>query len=879
MNFLEYFSKNKIEVRKLQPILNKVSSLEEKMKKLSDEEIQRLTPDFKLRINNGEKIDSILPEAYAAMREASIRTLGMRHYDVQILGGAALHQGRIAEMVTGEGKTLSATLPVYLNALSGKGVHVVTVNDYLAKRDAEWMGPLYSFMGLSYGSLQQDKPNAERKQIYENDITYGTNSAFGFDYLKDNMVYNNNDKVQRGHYFAIVDEVDSILIDEARTPLIISGPPSGTTGEYESVYRAVVKINQNDVEIEEKSHSVVLNEQGVDKIQNTLNIKNLFDFENAQINQKVSQALKAKFLYQKERDYIVKEGQIIIVDEFTGRLMFGRRYGDGLHQAIEAKERVPIRAETLTVATITIQNYFRLYEKLSGMTGTAKTEEREFIDIYNMDVMSVPTNQNLKRKKFRDEVYKSQHEKYQAAIKKIKESNTLGQPVLVGTVSIENSEKLSKMLKKEQILHNVLNAKHHEKEANIIAQAGRYGAVTIATNMAGRGTDILLGGNPEFLAKDFIEAEGHKADDVNLDKGIKDKHTKKAKQICSEEAAKVIELGGLKVLGTERHEARRIDNQLIGRSGRQGDPGSSEFLLSLEDDIMRRFAVDRVEEMMSRFQWPENEALFHPLLDRMIENVQKRIEGHHYEVRKSLLKYDDVLNEQRKVIYEERENVLNIDSFLKQIDGFISDVIKNSIETHASTSLKRSEWNIDGLKQDLSVIMPLSDTAIETIKRENIKSSEVEKILEESAKEALRKRIEELSESIMEQLSKWAALRAVDKRWMNHLTDMSNLRDGVSMRGYGRVDPLTVYAKEAFDLFNILIQNIQRDVVQAVFMAKVKQKERPMPIQNNEHKETKTKMNAFLGKKDDLKKVGRNDPCPCGSGKKYKKCWPHCIKK
>jgi len=872
MNFLKYFSKNKVELRKLTPILNRVSSLEEKIKKLSDTDLKALTPNFKERLERGESLDAILPEAYAAVREASVRTLGMRHYDVQILGGIVLHQGRIAEMVTGEGKTLSATLPVYLNALTGKGVHVVTVNDYLAKRDAEWMGPLYEFMGMNYGSLQQNDPNPERKKVYLNDIAYGTNSAFGFDYLRDNMVYNSNDKVQRGHVFAIVDEVDSILIDEARTPLIISGPPSGTTGEYETIRRAVSRINDGDVEIEEKSHSVVLNEKGVDKIQKILNLKNLFDFENAQINQKVSQALKAQWLYQKERDYIVKEGQIIIVDEFTGRLMFGRRYGDGLHQAIEAKEKVPIRAETLTVATITIQNYFRLYDKLSGMTGTAKTEEREFIDIYNMDVASIPTNQNLSRKKLRDEVYKSQHEKFKASIQKIRKSYDIGQPVLVGTVSIENSEKLSKMLKKEKIPHNVLNAKHHEKEANIVAQAGRYRAVTIATNMAGRGTDILLGGNPEFLANDFLEAEGYRIDDPTLDQKIREKNLKKATEICQEESEKVISVGGLKVLGTERHEARRIDNQLIGRSGRQGDPGSSEFLLSLEDDIMRRFAVDRVEEMMNRFQWPENEALFHPLLDRMIENVQKRIEGHHYEVRKSLLKYDDVLNEQRKVIYAERENVLSIKKFLNQINGFISEVINNAIDTHASASLKKSEWNIKGLVQDLSTIMPIDKETLEKIPG----TKNLLELIESSAKKALEKRTEEIGSEIMEQLSKWAALRAVDKRWMNHLTDMSNLRDGVSMRGYGRVDPLTVYAKEAFELFNVLVQNIQRDIVQAVFMAKIKQKEAPavsnLSRNQRDSREKNAKMKSFLGEKTQNEKKGRNEPCPCGSGKKYKKC-------
>ncbi|MBC8514819.1 preprotein translocase subunit SecA [bacterium] len=875
MGLLDLFSKTERELRKFRPLVARIGALEEGMRSLSDDKLAALTPAFRERLSQGASLEDLLPEAFAAIREAAWRRVGLRPYDVQLMGGICLHQGRIAEMTTGEGKTLVATLPTYLNALSGKGVHVITVNDYLARRDAEWMGPIHTFMGLTVGSLQHGTPKSDRRATYSNDIVYGTNSEFGFDYLRDHMIQRPDEKVQRDHSYAIVDEVDSILVDEARTPLIISGPPSGDTGSYQHASKAVRLLKDADVEVEEKSHSVSLTEKGTEKIQRAFGVENLYDFENNTLNQRVNQALKARWLYQVEKDYIIHEGGIIIVDEFTGRLMFGRRYGDGLHQAIEAKEGVHIRAETLTVATITIQNYFRLYTKLSGMTGTAKTEEREFIEIYDMDVLPIPTNMPLQRKKERDEVYKTEKSKYSASVQKIRESYDKGQPVLVGTVSIENSELISKLLRKAQIPHQVLNAKHHEKEANIIAQAGRWKAVTIATNMAGRGTDILLGGNPEFLARDILSEQGHDpfADDLNPEAAVLAQT--KAEKICKEEATKVIQVGGLHVLGTERHEARRIDNQLMGRSGRQGDPGSSQFLLSLEDDIMRRFAVDRVEAMMERFDWPDDEALWHPLLDRMIENVQKRIEGHHYEVRKSLLKYDDVLNEQRRIIYLERSRVMEESDYLTQVQSFIEAIVDGSTELHASPSLSSAEWNKAGLVQELSTLIPLPPNALDRLSGEK----EPGELIKGWAFEALASRKESLGDQLMDQLGRWASLRAVDRLWMHHLTDMTNLREGVSLRGYGRVDPLTVYAKEAYELFNALVGKIQQDIVRAVFMAKVEtrppptyRQKTPPPSLPKKPTTPSAQASPYEGVKEKDQKVGRNAPCPCGSGKKFKKC-------
>ncbi|MCH7493336.1 preprotein translocase subunit SecA, partial [bacterium] len=831
---------------------------------------------------NGEDLDSLLPEVFAAIREIARRRLGQYPYEVQIMGAIVLHQGRIAEMTTGEGKTLTATMPMALNALTGKGAHVVTVNDYLAGRDAVWMAPIYEGLGLTVASLSHAMPNLERRLAYAGDILYGTNSEFGFDYLRDNMVFRLEDKVQRGHPYAIVDEVDSILVDEARTPLIISGPPAGETGEYGQVERLVRSLCDDDVDVEEKSHSVTLTEQGVDKVQKAKGIENLYDFEHSAFNQKLSQGLKARWLYEAERDYILKDGEVIIVDEFTGRLMFGRRYGDGLHQAIEAKERVTIRAETLTVATVTIQNYFRLYKKLAGMTGTAKTEEREFIEIYNMDVVQVPTNRPMCRNRLRDLVYKKEADKFAGAVNAIKECFLQGQPVLVGTLSIEKSERLSRLLKRASVPHQVLNAKQHEREASIIAQAGRWQAVTIATNMAGRGTDILLGGNPEYLARDILAGQGvDVTDDIPPEEW--GPALEKAEKACAQEAEKVKAAGGLHVLGTERHEARRIDNQLRGRSGRQGDPGSSQFLLSLEDDIMRRFAVDRVEVMMNRFDWPDDEPLWHKLLDNMIENVQKRVEGHHYEVRKSLLKYDDVLNEQRSTIYRERVEVLKVAEFLPQVKGFIEDLVKAAVEDHASPDLPREEWNLHALFLQLSGVMPLP-ADVEARLQE---SEDTVGTLRSLGVEALERRREELTSEVMDKLARWAALRAVDSRWMHHLTEMGSLRDGVSMRGYGRVDPLTIYAKEAFDLFGVLIGKIQGDIVRAVFMARI-QTEAPKRRGLREAREIASAASArgreSVGSPAPAElsryetggsgtgKVGRNDPCPCGSGKKFKHC-------
>lgn len=881
MGVFSYFAKNEREIRRLRPLVGQVLGHQEAMQALDDSGLAALGPAYRERLQNGASLESLLPEVFAAIREIARRRLGQHPYEVQVMGGIVLHQGRIAEMTTGEGKTLTATMPVALNALTGKGAHVVTVNDYLAGRDAAWMAPVYEGLGLSVASLSHNMPNPERREAYQGDIVYGTNSEFGFDYLRDNMVFRLEDKVQRGHPFAIVDEVDSILVDEARTPLIISGPPAGETAEYEQVERLVRTLRDADVEVEEKSHSVVLTESGVEKVQRASGIANLYDFEHNALNQKVSQGLKARWLYEAERDYIIKEGEVIIVDEFTGRLMFGRRYGDGLHQAIEAKERVAVCAETLTVATVTIQNYFRLYEKLSGMTGTAKTEEREFIEIYDMDVVQVPTNREMRRERLRDLVYKKEEDKYQGSVGFIKESFLKGQPVLVGTLSIEKSERLSKLLKRAGVPHEVLNAKHHEREASIIAQAGRWQAVTIATNMAGRGTDILLGGNPEYLARDMLAGQGVDTSG-EIPPEVWEPALAKAEAVCAEEAERVKEAGGLHVLGTERHEARRIDNQLRGRSGRQGDPGSSQFLLSLQDDIMRRFAVDRVESMMERFDWPDDEPLWHPLLDRMIENVQKRVEGHHYEVRKSLLKYDDVLNEQRATIYREREEVLKVDAFLPQVEGFIEDLVNGAVEIHASPALPREEWNLHALHLELSGNMPLP-ADVEALTKE---SPDVAATLRDLGKSALDRRREELTPEVMDRLGRWAALRAVDTRWMHHLTEMSGLRDGVSMRGYGRVDPLTIYAKEAFDLFNVLVGKIQGDIVRAVFMAKI-QAEPPKRRGLREAKAAATAaagapagsaspapaaLGRYAAGDGPAEKVGRNDPCPCGSGKKFKHC-------
>lgn len=892
------FDQNEREIRKLRSRVERINQLEDRFKNIPDERIPAALEEYRTRVQNGTPLDQVVNEVFALVREVSRRKLGMRHFDVQLIGGIVLHEGRIAEMATGEGKTLVATCPLVLNALEGKGVHLVTVNDYLARRDAMWMGPIYLALGLRVGVLQHDSaylidwdPAAlygtklvpcTRQEAYQADITYGTNSEFGFDYLRDNMVYRMTDKVQRPLNYAIVDEVDSILIDEARTPLIISGMGQEDTTKYVKVARVIGHLSESDVEIKEKEHSVTLTPDGLNKVERALGITNLYDFENSETNHLVYNALKARFLMHRDRDYVVKRdekgGEIIIVDEFTGRLMYGRRYSDGLHQAIEAKEGVPVRAESQTLATITIQNYFRMYKKLAGMTGTAKTEEREFIQIYGMDVVVIPTNRPLIRKHMSDVVFKTEQAKFRAVVQEIVARRRTGQPVLVGTTSIEKSERLSEMLKREGVEHSVLNAKHHEREAEIVAQAGRFGAVTIATNMAGRGTDILLGGNPAFLARQALKNQGLEPEE---NPGLYLKELEKAKEITRGEHEQVVTVGGLHVIGTERHEARRIDNQLRGRAGRQGDPGSSQFFLSLEDDIMRKFGQDRVKWLMDRMNFPEDEALQSRMLDYSIEIVQKRVEAHNFEIRKNLLRYDDVLNKHREIIYKERDKVLTEPEFHNKVFGFVEDVVDQLLDEHCPESLPFTEWRYGELYAEIKRLMPieLEEEEIHEINRDVLRN-----LLRQKARRAMEARFAELGKEVAEPLSRIAALRAVDHRWQEHLEQMTSLREGVSLRGYGQIDPLVVYAKEAYALFQHLLANIEKDIVRQIFLARVEKAQPEVPAARLRYtapeetggilEEVSGRATSFSddGKGPRKRKIGRNDPCWCGSGKKYKKC-------
>ncbi|MGH8103038.1 MAG: preprotein translocase subunit SecA [bacterium] len=904
---LKVFDANARDVAKLRRRVPRVNALETQLEALDKAGLGDQTRVFRERMEKGEALDALLPEAFATVREASKRTLGMRHFDVQLIGGAALHQGRISEMATGEGKTLVATLPLYLNALTGKGVHLVTVNDYLARRDAMWMGPIYLTLGLKVGILQHDSAylvewdptgtygtkmvQCSRKDAYAADILYGTNSEFGFDYLRDNMVYRLEDKVQRPLNYAIVDEVDSILIDEARTPLIISGMGTEDTTKYLNVARVCSTLDaETDVEIKEKENAATPSVKGMAKLEKAFNIKNLYDFESSDLNHLVFQALKARYLMKADRDYVVKDGEIIIVDEFTGRLMFGRRFSDGLHQAIEAKEGVPIRAESQTMATITIQNYFRMYKKLGGMTGTAKTEEKEFIKIYGMDVVVIPTNRPLVRRRLNDQVYKSEPAKFRAVVTDLAARYHSGQPVLIGTTSVEKSELLSELLHKQKVPHTVLNAKYHEREAEIVAQAGRYKAITVATNMAGRGTDILLGGNPTALARDILKGKGvdpetnHEAYLVALEE---------ARGLTAKEHDQVVALGGLHVLGTERHEARRIDNQLRGRAGRQGDPGSSQFFLSLEDDIMRKFGQDRVKVLMEKYDFPEDEPLEHGVLNWAIETVQKRVESHNFEIRKNLLKYDDILNKQREVIYAERDRVLNEPEFHQKVYGFVDSIVVALLNEYVPEKVPREEWRLSELHRDIHYLMPVPLTMADLEGKER---EALEDLLKKAGREAYDKRVAELAglgPEIPDRLARMASLKAIDQRWLEHLDEMEHLRDGVSMRGYANIDPLVIYAKEGFELFQTLLTNIQKEIVRDVFLAKIeirgefeeRQKEYSAPddtgmgTSGGGESKPRPKPRPFsagspggpkLGKAG--MRVGRNDPCWCASGKKYKKC-------
>lgn len=834
-NVLERFfgNKNDRELNKIQPIIYEINELESKMKAMSDEALSGLTFSFKDRLSKGEPLDDILPEAFAAIREASWRTLKMRHFDVQLLGGYVLHKGNIAEMKTGEGKTLVATLPVYLNALTGKGVHVITVNDYLAKRDTEWMGQIYRFMNLSVGTIVQGMDEMARKEAYGSDITYGTNNEFGFDYLRDNMKFAQKELVQRELSYSIVDEVDSILIDEARTPLIISGPAEQSTHLYSKVNNIIPGFKLDvDYNLDEKARSATLTEDGVAHAEKLLKVDNLYDPKYIELLHHVNQALKAHTLFKRDVDYVIKNNEVIIVDEFTGRLMPGRRYSDGLHQALEAKEHVKIENENQTLASITFQNYFRMYDKLAGMTGTADTEAAEFKKIYELDVLVIPTHKNMIREDHPDLIYKTQQEKYEAAICEIEALNKKGQPVLVGTISIDVSENLSKQLKKRGVPHNVLNAKNHKKEAEIITNAGQKGAVTISTNMAGRGTDIVLG------------------------EGVQD-------------------LGGLHVLGTERHESRRIDNQLRGRSGRQGDPGSSRFYLSLEDDLMRIFGGDRIHSIMDRLGMEEGQPIEHRLISGAIERAQRKVEGHHFDIRKQLIEYDDVMNQQREVIYRQRQEALRGDNLKPAIEEMIQGVIESIADEFADERSLPYEWEWEFLNDEFYQfffyrVHPDSNTL------DGLTADGLYEYLYQDVMNRYNHKEADFGARELRKVEQWIMLQAVDRHWKDHLLQMDHLKEGIGLRGYAQQNPLIVYKKEGFEMFQDMIFRIQKDIISALFRVERARTEEIDTLAKKETQQLTYSHGKEPAKKEPVKradqKVGRNSPCPCGSGKKYKKC-------
>jgi len=895
------------ELKRIRPIADKVIALEEEYKALSEQELKGKTEEFKSRLAQGETLDDLLPEAFATVREASSRVLGLRHFYVQILGGIILHQGRISEMKTGEGKTLVSTLPAYLNALEGNGVHIVTVNDYLAKRDSEWMGKVFKYLGLTVGLIIHEVENADRKEAYNADITYGTNNEFGFDYLRDNMVIYKEQMVQRGQNFAIVDEVDSILIDEARTPLIISGAGDKSTDLYQLADRFVkglraYKVTESDSKqsyedvdadylIDEKAKTATLLKAGIEKAEKAFGIENLSDPENMTLSHHINQALKAYGTMARDRDYVVKDDQVIIVDEFTGRLMFGRRYSDGLHQAIEAKENVKVERESKTLATITFQNYFRLYKKLSGMTGTAQTEEAEFQEIYKLDVVVVPTNKELLREDLPDAVYKTEKGKFEAVVKKVEECHKKGQPVLVGTVTIEKSELLSSMFKRCGIKHEVLNAKFHEKEAEIIAQAGKLGAVTIATNMAGRGTDIMLGGNAEFMAKhemkkkeysDELIAEATGYGETDNEEILEARKTyrellEKYKEEIAPEAEKVKEAGGLCIIGTERHESRRIDNQLRGRAGRQGDPGVSKFYISLEDDLMRLFGSDRIKGIVDTLGLEEDQSIENKMLTGAIETSQNRVEGRNFDIRKHVLQYDDVMNQQREIIYSQRQKVLSGDSVKDNILKMIDDFTEESVMRFAPDEDTPELWNMTGLIELLESVylapdqVKFTESEILDLTRQGLIYH-----LIETAKENYAQKEAEVGEEVMREIERVALLRSVDSKWIDHIDDMEQLKHGIGLRAYGQRDPVMMYKFEGFDMFEEMIASIRESTLKLIFHAKVSapvervQVAKPItPAGDNTLAPKQAKSND---------KIGRNDPCPCGSGKKYKKCCGQNVK-
>ena len=902
------------EVKRVMPLVNKINSLEAEMEKLTDSELTGKTNEFKDRLKNGETLDELLPEAFAVVREASKRVLGMRHFDVQLIGGIILHQGRIAEMKTGEGKTLVATLPVYLNALTGEGVHVITVNDYLAKRDSEWMGKLYRFLGLSVGLVIAGMKPAEKQAAYACDVTYGTNNEFGFDYLRDNMVIYKNQLVQRKLKYAIVDEIDSILIDEARTPLIISGRGSESSNLYQKADQFVKKLQAKiiieedvkDFEQEEdnekydyivdlKAKSATLTQKGIKKAEEFFGLENFNDLENSELVHNVNQALHANGIMKKDKDYIVKDGQVLIVDEFTGRIMYGRRYSNGLHQAIEAKERVKVNDESKTLATITFQNYFRMYEKLSGMTGTAMTEESEFQEIYKLDVVEIPTNKPMIRKDLPDIIYKNEDVKFKAVINDIIESHKKGQPVLIGTVSIDKSEKLSKMLDKAGLKHEVLNAKYHEKEAQIIAQAGKFGAITIATNMAGRGTDIMLGGNSEYLAKEEMrklkysdeeieEAAAHNETDNKAILSAREKFNeleKKYSEQIKDEKQKVIAAGGLKIIGTQRHESRRIDNQLRGRSGRQGDPGESRFYIGLDDDLMKIFGGDMITRVYNTLGADEDMPIESRTISKAVERAQKKVEGRNFSIRKNVLQYDDVMNVQRTVIYSQRRDVLDGKDLKENILKMIDSAIEIVVDSHI---VGDGEVNRDVLAQDLQTTFGLTNIA--SLKAEKFNRNSVVDELITKAHEVYEAKEQEIGSDNIRELERIVMLKVVDQKWMDHIDNMDELKKGIGLQGYGQKDPVVQYRLEGTEMFDEMIEDIRTDV--AKIMLNLRKQEGP--VQRKEVTKVTgagledTAINLVDGKISEKEggmnktvvneepKIGRNDPCPCGSGKKYKNC-------
>ena len=902
------------ELKSIYPIVDKIEAMADEYRALTDEELRAKTPEFKARLANGETLDDILPEAFAAVREAAGRVLGLYPYRVQLIGGIVLHQGRIAEMKTGEGKTLVATLPAYLNALTGNGVHIVTVNDYLAKRDSEWMGKVHRFLGLSVGLIVQDLTSDERRAAYAADITYGTNNEMGFDYLRDNMALFSSELVQRGHAFAIVDEVDSILIDEARTPLIISGAGDKSTDLYEKADRFVCTLQRGeepeqdrweenplsdeelaamrkDYVIDEKKKTCNLSEAGVRKAERWFGVENLSDIANNELLHHINAALRAHALMKRDVDYVVQNDEVVIVDEFTGRLMVGRRYSDGLHQAIEAKEHVKVQRESKTLATVTFQNYFRMYSKLSGMTGTAKTEEEEFKGIYKLDVVQIPTNRPMIRKDMNDLVYRTQKGKFSQVIEEIERRHKTGQPILVGTVSVEVSEMLSKMLRMRGIEHVVLNAKYHAREAEIVAQAGHYGAVTIATNMAGRGTDILLGGNPEFLARRAMKQKGYEDNVIDEATGFNENVSEEVlaarviyKQLYADfkkqtdaEHDRVIAVGGLHIIGTERHESRRIDNQLRGRAGRQGDPGSSQFFLSMQDDLMRLFGSERVSGLIEKMGLAEDEPIEAKMLTGQIENAQKRIEARNYEIRKNVLQYDDVMNEQRKEIYEQRKQVLEGRDMHETIVKMADKLIEEAVATYCGNGDEYADWDMEGLTQYLERLcirigfFKAHEEAFKTVDKEELIAK-----LKQEARDfyALREKGFELIHIDPRELERVVLLSCVDRRWMDHIDAMDQLRDGIGLRAYGNKNPITEYQIEGYDMFDEMVHFIREDTVRRMYQARInipqQRKEVAEPKETN--LEQAKAAGGPSGPKRVQKQVGRNDPCPCGSGKKYKNC-------